>query len=654
MTAFYEIVSCHGHPLAVGRSSREVVSGPDALGGASAVSVVGFAVPARPATLFLIANEAALRRLAVALTALEGAVLPFHLRAEDTGGTVLRDVTTNKILCAVIPRADGQAGRLEGNRVVVSDWERFRLVALGEAAVSDRARSVAAAVGQVCGGAASAACVLECLRGSPPPDAAYALDAIVPYLGMKDLEAIASALLSDDACYQRFAAVYRDDVWSRHAIPALRRREPRAAPEAAARPRTAFEFIRRRGKADTATHGPAPGREGQDALPQPQRLDIGAGFDELAEAGLNGAFVSLPHACAHTIRRGVTPRRRLCMLATARNEGIYLLDWIAYHRSIGVEWFYIYSNDNHDASDGLLAALANAGIITWIRNTVAPGVSPQRKAYAHALGVLPGILDFEWALTLDVDEFIVPNPERFETLEQYLRWQEHRAVDAIALNWRFMASEEGHDCREQPLLERNSKFLGQYAIGEGWRLVKSLFRPRLALHSTAHAPIASARTPLVFRASTGDLHSWSHPPPGESANPGFSDTVDTDNACIYHFFHKSADEWLWKSARNRGDQAVAHDDCTIALADEWVGNFMLQHGGANEERDTRLPFFLEQSRRQARRLHADPQIRAALAEVKAAHAARLALIKTMIRETGGHERLSSDNRRFLSLVGVDA
>ncbi len=55
-------------------------------------------------------------------------------------------------------------------------------------------------------------------------------------------------------------------------------------------------------------------------------------------------------------------------LTSARNEGSYLLDWIAYHRSIGFDHIFIYTNDNTDGSDDLLDRLAYTGAVTWLRN----------------------------------------------------------------------------------------------------------------------------------------------------------------------------------------------------------------------------------------------------------------------------------------------
>lgn len=50
-----------------------------------------------------------------------------------------------------------------------------------------------------------------------------------------------------------------------------------------------------------------------------------------------------------SIRRCMKKKGKSCIVATARNEGVYLVEWIAYHRALGFEKIYIYTNNNQDA-----------------------------------------------------------------------------------------------------------------------------------------------------------------------------------------------------------------------------------------------------------------------------------------------------------------
>ena len=46
-----------------------------------------------------------------------------------------------------------------------------------------------------------------------------------------------------------------------------------------------------------------------------------------------------------------------------KNEAPYIVEWIAYHRAIGVDNFLIYTNDCADSTDEVLGRLMELGIV---------------------------------------------------------------------------------------------------------------------------------------------------------------------------------------------------------------------------------------------------------------------------------------------------
>jgi hypothetical protein len=48
---------------------------------------------------------------------------------------------------------------------------------------------------------------------------------------------------------------------------------------------------------------------------------------------------------------------RTAIVTTMKNEGPFILEWLAYHRAIGVEDFLIYTNDCSDGTDTMLELL---------------------------------------------------------------------------------------------------------------------------------------------------------------------------------------------------------------------------------------------------------------------------------------------------------
>ncbi|MDX5412657.1 MAG: glycosyltransferase family 2 protein [Rhodobacterales bacterium] len=93
------------------------------------------------------------------------------------------------------------------------------------------------------------------------------------------------------------------------------------------------------------------------------------------------------------------------LVSCMRNEGLFLLEWLAYHQTLGFDHVVVVSNDCTDGSDALLDALAAAGHLTHIRQTVPPGTPPQDAGmalvldWARAQGVT-------WLLHIDSDEFL--------------------------------------------------------------------------------------------------------------------------------------------------------------------------------------------------------------------------------------------------------
>lgn len=97
---------------------------------------------------------------------------------------------------------------------------------------------------------------------------------------------------------------------------------------------------------------------------------------------------------------------RVTEVAFTKNEGRFLLEWIAYHRLIGVSDFLVYTNDCEDGSPVLLDRLMEMGIVTHVLNPLAPGEQAQNKAL-NAAASHPLVTAADYVLQIDPDEFLV-------------------------------------------------------------------------------------------------------------------------------------------------------------------------------------------------------------------------------------------------------
>jgi hypothetical protein len=204
--------------------------------------------------------------------------------------------------------------------------------------------------------------------------------------------------------------------------------------------------LRRRVEAGGGDPGPAD---------TPAILEVGLEYDFLSErCGLSS--LSLVQFCCLALQSRRAARHRVAVVLLARDEGIYLPEWIAHYRLLGVDRIFVYSNDNADGSDRLLDALALSGAITLVRNVLAPGVNPQRKAYQHAILLLDALRDYRWVGFVDADEFMFFADRRPGQLARFIDAAERAAdserIAAVFLPWRWRLTDRQYHRHAIPLL----------------------------------------------------------------------------------------------------------------------------------------------------------------------------------------------------------
>ena len=99
--------------------------------------------------------------------------------------------------------------------------------------------------------------------------------------------------------------------------------------------------------------------------------------------------------------------RDVVVVTSMKNEGCFILEWIAFHLSIGVTHFVVYTNDCSDPTNEILDRLQALGYVTRFDNPYKSGSrqKPQRAALNHAIGV-QRVQNADWVGVIDVDEFV--------------------------------------------------------------------------------------------------------------------------------------------------------------------------------------------------------------------------------------------------------
>jgi hypothetical protein len=124
------------------------------------------------------------------------------------------------------------------------------------------------------------------------------------------------------------------------------------------------------------------------------------------------------------------PRYRFSLVACARWEEKHIQEWVEYHKSIGFEHVYLYSND--DDPEPLFNAIAPwaYGPDPFITFRHWPEVGAQPEIYLDFLRTFRH--ETEWFSFLDIDEFLVFR--RVNTVAAFMRDFEN-GVDCLYFNW---------------------------------------------------------------------------------------------------------------------------------------------------------------------------------------------------------------------------
>ncbi len=243
--------------------------------------------------------------------------------------------------------------------------------------------------------------------------------------------------------------------------------------------------------------------------------------------------------------RCIKPKYKCALVATARNEGPFLLEWLAHQRIIGFDRIFLYTNDNDDGSDDLLRILARNDILTLVTSSVGSRANPQRKAYQHALHLTPELLEYEWVAFFDIDEFLILDEAYDFKLPNYLqRIQElypEQLPAFVGFNWCWIGSGgqiSRNGGRVTARFEHGSRSLQP--------LVKSVVRPTACLSMSVHSPVIGknqfAVTSKPARLTSQEL--------GRLAEI-FAFTPDLQAGRLNHYWQKSFEEFLVKQSRGK-------------------------------------------------------------------------------------------------------
>lgn len=226
----------------------------------------------------------------------------------------------------------------------------------------------------------------------------------------------------------------------------------------------------------------------------------------------------------------------LAIAAIARNESESILEWVAFHRLMGVRNIILYDNDSDDGMKALLQPAIDEGFVLYHE---IHGKKQQHNAYNDALARYGA--RYAFMAFIDCDEYLMPE-ERGASIPQIL--EEIAAKDpcigGVAVNW-CMYGSSGYKTAPDGLMTEKFVHRAPTQTGRGNDCVKTIVIPsRVRRFRHSHFP------EYVFGFYGADCS-------GYPVKDAFNPIKAYAGLRINHYFTKSLAQWIKRRALGKAD-----------------------------------------------------------------------------------------------------
>lgn len=201
-----------------------------------------------------------------------------------------------------------------------------------------------------------------------------------------------------------------------------------------------------------------------------------------------------------------SPSHRLSIASMFYNEAPYLHEWIAYHRMIGIEHFWLYNNCSTDNWQEVLQPYIDEGVvevIPWLTE-FNPACFKHIQMAAFKDSVARGTGNTVWLALIDIDEFLLPMKDLSlqECLEKYFA-----EAAAIYVTWRNFGTGGVYIAKGEPILPYLTRCslrshpengIGKSIVRPEWVQIEEMYYPHHFPLKAGGGYVNGDRQPLFF------------------------------------------------------------------------------------------------------------------------------------------------------------
>lgn len=171
------------------------------------------------------------------------------------------------------------------------------------------------------------------------------------------------------------------------------------------------------------------------------------------------------------LSRHISPHGQITAVSMMKDEGPFVIEWVAHHLAIGFTDLVVYTNDCSDGTDDMLIRLEELGLCHHRRNVIPAGIRPQPSALNYAQDE-PVVGQSDWVMVFDADEFLSIKYGD-GTLDDLLTAAKSQGATGIVVTWRIFGSGGVVDWSRAPVTEQYL-MAAPATWNKGWG-VKTLF-----------------------------------------------------------------------------------------------------------------------------------------------------------------------------------